>query len=114
MEAWACCLLDLWEGSQWFAKNSPKSWLCLPVGSRVPPCSGAKALADGPFKFPVTGTLNGVGSGNSRLSLGEGASLSRPLAGTWGQRNFLFHSEFVSMTTLPPLIFLAPQRICSD
>lgn len=114
MEAWACRLLGLWEGSQWFAKNSPKSWLCLPVGSHVPPCSGAKALADGPFKFPVTGTPKGIRSGSSRLSLGEGAALPGPLAGTWGKRNFLFHSELVLTTTLPRLIFLAPQRISSD
>lgn len=63
----ACCLLGLWEGSQWFAKNIPKSWLCLPVGSRAPPWSGAKELADGPFMFPVTGTQNGDGPGSGRL-----------------------------------------------
>lgn len=37
MEAWACCLPGLWEGSQWFAKNRPRSRVCLPAGSRVPP-----------------------------------------------------------------------------
>lgn len=34
VEAWAFCLLGLWEGSQWFAKNSPKSWLWPPGGQR--------------------------------------------------------------------------------
>lgn len=34
VEAWALCLLGFWEGSQWFAKNSPKSWLWPPGGQR--------------------------------------------------------------------------------
>lgn len=44
MEAWGCCLPGLWEGSQWFTKNSPKSWLCLPAGSCVPPRYGPRCL----------------------------------------------------------------------
>lgn len=45
MEAWVCRLPGLWEGSQWFAKNSPKSRLCLPAGSRVPPQYGPSCRA---------------------------------------------------------------------
>lgn len=81
----ACCLMGLWEGSQWFAKNSPKSWLCLPVGSRAPPWSRAKELADGPFMFPVTGTQMGMGleaAGWVQREGGGTAALPRSLAGT--------------------------------
>lgn len=89
MEAWASCLLGLWEGSQWFAKNSPESWLLPPRGqpSRVPPLSRAKALADGLFMFPVTGAQHRILPGSSKLSLGGGSvCLPRLLTGTWGKR----------------------------
>lgn len=82
-------LLGLWEGSQWFAKNSPKSWPCLPVGSRAPPWSRAKEPADGPFMLPVTGTQNGGGPGSSRLSLGEALLLFPDLwLGPQGREDF--------------------------
>lgn len=96
----ACCLLGLWEGSQWFAKNSPKSWLCLPAGSRAPPWSGAKGLADGPFMFPVTGTQSGDGPGSRRLGWeggreGVALPLSPGLRLEPEERRLLFHSERV-------------------
>lgn len=51
VEAWALCLLGFWEGSQWFAKNSPKSWLWPPGGQRC--LSHSKAFGDRLCIFPV-------------------------------------------------------------
>lgn len=50
-EAWVCLLLGLWEGSQWFAKNSPKLWLCLPAGSRASSQPGPGGLQMGLLCF---------------------------------------------------------------
>jgi hypothetical protein len=69
VEVWACCLLGLWEGSQWFAKNSPKSWLSPPSGQPCLSQSQAKALADRLFMFPITGTPHRDGPGSRRLLL---------------------------------------------
>lgn len=109
----ACRLLGLWEGSQWFAKNSPKSWLCLPAGSRAPPWSGAQELADGPFMFPVTGTPSGHGSGGGRLGWqGRGWHCCSSQVFGWNLRREGSSSTQNLSRQLPPLsTLLPPQRV---
>lgn len=103
MEAWACCLPGLWEGSQWFAKNRPRSWVCLPVGSHVPPRYGPRCL---PALLCFL-----------QLALPTGAGLGAAAASSWvfgwdmGKEKawealtiqiskFLFHSEIVTSSLI--------------
>lgn len=77
VEAWAFCLLGLWEGSQWFAKNSPKSWFWPPGGQHclsLAPEQGTWRQA-----FHVSCGQCGLGMG-----LGAGREL-QGAAGAWQQ-----------------------------